>query len=200
MAIKIITPPAAEPLTLEEVKANLRIVFADEDDDLARMIRAARQMAEERLNRALMPQVLAFGADGFPSTWSLDGATCRTVLKVPRPPLIEIDSVKYTDSDGTEQTLPDTGYLVDGFAEPPTISAAPSSSWPSTRAQSGAVVVQYQAGYADAASVPEPIRQWMLLTIGAMYANREAFVNGTISQSLAGNFYDLLLQPFVVYQ
>lgn len=187
--IKVITPPADEPLTLEEVKANLRIVFADEDGDLLRMIRAARQMAEERLNRALMPQTLAFGADAF----------C-TVLKVPRPPLIEIDSLKYIDSDGVEQTMPDADYLVDGFADPPTISAAPGISWPSTRAQSNAVVVQYQAGYADAASVPEPIRQWMLLTIGSMYANREAFLNGSISQSLAGNFYDLLLQPFVVYQ
>lgn len=186
--IKVITPPEAEPLTLEEVKANLRIVNPDEDADIGRMIRAARQMAEERLNRALMPQVLAFGADAF----------CAS-MKVPRPPLIEIDSLKYTDSDGTEQTLPDTDYLVDGFAEPPTISAAPGTSWPATRAQSGAVVVQYQAGYADAASVPEPIRQWMLLSIGAMYENRTAFLNGSISQALAGDFYDLLLQPFKVY-
>lgn len=185
--IKVIAPPTAEPLTLPEVKENLRVVFNDEDADITRMIRAARQMAEERLNRALMPQVLAFGADGF----------CGA-LKVPRPPLVEIDSITYIDSDGTPQELAD--YLVDGFADPPLISAAPGTSWPSTRAQSGAVVVQYQAGYADAASVPEPIRQWMLLTIGAMYANREAFVNGSISQALAGDFYDMLLQPFKVYQ
>lgn len=186
--IKVITPPAAEPLTLEEIKVNLRIVFADEDDDLLRMIRAARQMAEERLNRALMPQVLAFGADAF----------C-TNMKVPRPPLIEIDSVKYTDSDGTEQTMPDTGYLVDGFAEPPTISAAPGTSWPSTRAQSGAVVVQYQAGYADAASVPEPIRQWMLLAIGAFYEHR-SMVNEGQTYTLPDDFYKWLLQPYMVYQ
>lgn len=185
--IKVITAPTAEPLTLEEVKANLRVVFNDEDTDITRMIRAARQMAEERLNRALMPQVLAFGADGF----------CGA-LKVPRPPLREVDSITYVDSDGAPQPLAD--YLVDGFADPPTISAVPGASWPTTRAQSGAVVVQYQAGYADAAKVPEPIRQWMLLTIGAMYANREAFVNGTISQALAGDFYDMLLQPFKVYQ
>lgn len=186
--IKVITPAADEPLTLEEVKANLRIVFADEDMDIERMIRAARQMAEERLNRALMPQTLAFGADAF----------CAT-MKVPRPPLIEIDSLKYTDSDGTEQTMPDTGYLVDGFADPPTISAAPGTTWPSTRAQSGAVVVQYQAGYADAASVPEPIRQWMLLAIGAFYEHR-SMVNEGQTYVLPDDFYKWLLQPYVVYQ
>lgn len=187
--IKVITPPTAEPITLAEAKANLRMVFNDEDADIERMIRAARQMAEERMNRALMPQTLAFAADAF----------CGA-LRVPRPPLREIDSIKYIDTDGVEQTMTGTVYLLDDFVEPPTISAAYGSPWPTTRTQPGAVVVQYQAGYADAASVPEPIRQWMLLTIGAMYENREAFLNGSISQALAGDFYDLLIQPFKVYQ
>lgn len=184
--IKVITPPEDEPLTLPEVKANLRIVNPDEDDDVERMIRAARQMAEERLNRALMPQTLAFGADGF----------CGA-LKVPRPPLIEIESLTYIDSDGTPQTL--TGYLVDEFADPPTISAAPGASWPATRAQAGAVVVQYQAGYADTASVPEPIRQWMLLAIGAFYEHR-SMANEGQTYALPDDFYKWLLQPYVVYQ
>lgn len=184
--IKVITPPTAEPLALPEVKANLRVVFDDEDADITRMIRAARQMAEERLNRALMPQVLAFGADGF----------CGA-LKVPRPPVVEIDSITYIDSDGEPQPLAD--YLVDGFADPPLISAAPGASWPSTRAQSGAVVVQYQAGYADAASVPEPIRQWMLLAINAFYEHR-SMVNEGQTYALPDSFYKWLLQPYVVYQ
>jgi len=111
--IKVITPPTEEPITLAEAKANLRVVFDDEDADISRMIRAARQMAEERLNRALMPQVLAFGAEGF----------CGA-LRVPRPPLRQLDSITYIDSDGTAQVLPGAGYVVDGFADPPLISAA----------------------------------------------------------------------------
>jgi len=188
MAIKVITAPTAEPITLAEAKANLRVVFDDEDADITRMIRAARQMAEERLNRALMPQVLAFGADGF----------CGA-LRVPRPPLRQLDSVKYIDSDGTEQTLAGAAYLVDGFSEPPMISAAYNTPWPTTRAQPGAVVVQYQAGYADAASVPEPIRQWMLLAIGAFYEHR-SMVNEGQTYALPDEFYKWLLQPYVVYQ
>jgi len=185
--IKVITAPTAEPLTLEEVKANLRIVFSDEDDDLERMIRAARQMAEERLNRALMPQTLAFGADGF----------CM-FLKVPRPPLVEIDSIKYIDADGAEQTVP-AGYLVDQFVDPPMITSAYGTPWPTARTQAGAVVVQYQAGYADAASVPEPIRQWMLLAIGAFYEHR-SMVNEGQTYALPEDFYKWLLQPYMVYQ
>lgn len=186
--IKVITAPIAEPITLAEAKLNLRQVFNDEDDDIERMIRAARQMAEERLNRALMPQVLAFAADEF----------CGP-LRVPRPPLRQLDNITYTDSDGTAQVLPDTGYLVDGFADPPTISAAPGTSWPATRAQAGAVVVQYQAGYADAASVPEPIRQWMLLAINAFYEHRSAVATEQ-TYALPEEFACWLLQPYKVYQ
>ena len=186
--IKVITPPTEEPITLAEAKANLRVVFDDEDADISRMIRAARQMAEERLNRALMPQVLAFGAEGF----------CGA-LRVPRPPLRQLDSITYIDSDGTAQVLPGAGYVVDGFADPPLISAAYNTPWPSTRAQSSAVVVQYQAGYADAASVPEPIRQWMFLAINAFYENR-SMINEAQTYALPDDFCKWLLQPYVVYQ
>jgi len=185
--IKVITPPAEEPITLAEAKANLRVIGADEDADIERMIRAARQMAEERLNRALMPQTLAFGADGF----------CM-FLKVPRPPLRQVDSIKYIDADGTEQTLP-AGYLVDQFVDPPMITPAYGTPWPTARAQAGAVVVQYQAGYLDAASVPEPIRQWMLLAINAFYEHR-SMVNEGQTYALPDDFYKWLLQPYMVYQ
>lgn len=186
--IKVITAPTLEPITLAEAKANLRVIGTDEDADITRMIRAARQMAEERLNRALMPQTLAFGEDGF----------CGA-LRVPRPPLRTIDSLTYIDTDGAAQALAGPAYLVDTFAEPPTISAAPGTSWPATRAQTGAVVVQYQAGYADAASVPEPIRQWMLLAINAFFEHR-SMVNEGQTYALPDEFYKWLLQPYVVYQ
>lgn len=186
--IKVITAPTSEPITLAEAKANLRVVFDDEDDDISRMIRAARQMAEERLNRALMPQVLAFAADGF----------CGP-LRVPRPPLREVDSIKYVDTNGVEQTLTGTVYLLDDFVDPPMISAAYGTPWPTTRAQAGAVVVQYQAGYADAASVPEPIRQWMLLAINAFYEHRSAIATEQ-TYALPEDFACWLLQPYKVYQ
>lgn len=186
--IKVITAPTAEPITLAEAKANLRVFGADDDADITRMIRAARQMAEERLNRALMPQVLAFGADAF----------CGS-LRVPRPPLRQLDSITYVDVDGVNQVLPGSAYLVDGFVDPPMISAAYGTPWPTTRAQASAVVVQYQAGYADAASVPEPIRQWMLLAINAFYEHRSAIATEQ-TYALPEEFACWLLQPYKVYQ
>lgn len=186
--IKVITPPTEEPITLPEAKANLRVFGSDDDTDITRMIRAARQMAEERLNRALMPQVLAFGV----------GALCGP-LRVPRPPLRQIDSIRYIDTDGVEQTIVGTIYWVDDFVEPPTISPAYGTPWPTARAQASAVTVQYQAGYADAASVPEPIRQWMLLAINAFYEHRSAIATEQ-TYALPEEFACWLLQPYKVYQ
>lgn len=186
--IKVITPPDAEPLTLEEVKVNLRIVNPDEDGDIERMIRAARQMAEERLNRALMPQVLEFAQNEF----------CTT-LKFPRPPLVDVTTVKYVDGDGAEQTLDSAAYITNEYVDPPELTPAYGTSWPSTQLRAAAIVVRYTAGYADAASVPEPIRQWMLLAIGAFYEHR-SMVNEGQTYALPEDFYKWLLQPYVVYQ
>jgi uncharacterized phiE125 gp8 family phage protein len=189
MAVVVTIPPTAEPLTLAEVKMHLRLEYGEDDADVLRMIRVARQMAEGRTGRALMPQTLTFAADEF----------CGTI-KVPRPPLRNLDSIKYVDANGATQTLDPAAYRLDGFQDPPRISAAYGAPWPATRDQTSAVQVQYQAGYADAASVPEPIRQWMLLAIGAMYENRESLSAGVQVYALPEQFMYDLLQPYMVYQ
>lgn len=62
------------------------------------------------------------------------------------------------------------------------------------------VEVLYSAGYGDcAASVPSSVRQWMLLQIGSMYADRQAHVVGrgdsvAINPHVAG-----LLDPYRVW-
>lgn len=190
MAVKVITAATEYPVSLAEAKLNLRIVQDDEDADVERMVRAATQAAEGRMNRALMPQVLEFAADAFPPACG---------LKIPRPPMRGDVTVKYIDSDGAEQTLDPAAYLVNAYVEPPQITAAYSTPWPTTRAQAASVVVRYDAGYADAASVPEPIRQWILLAVGAMYENRAANADVQL-YSLPDDFFQMLIQPYMVYE
>ena len=50
----------------------------------------------------------------------------------------------------------------------------------------------YQAGWADAASVPETIKQAMLLMVGHMYATRESVITGTISKEIEHGWRALL--------
>lgn len=174
-----------EPITLERAKSHLRVVFSDEDDDIAGMITAARQIAEGRLNRTLVQRQLVAA---FPCFYG--GLALR------KPPLISVDSVEYLDIDGNLHAFSD--YYLDEFTVPARVELSHGTG-PATRARNDAVRVTYTAGYAEG-DVPAPIIQWMLLVIGTMYENRATLVNGTISQPLAGDFMQMLIQPFMVYE
>lgn len=68
---------------------------------------------------------------------------------------------------------------MDDKSEPGWIVPAYGYSWPSTRDDVNAVIVTYVAGYgANAAAVPLPIKQWILLALGTMFDNREIEVTG----------------------
>jgi len=49
----LLTPPAVEPLTLDEAKAYLRVEHNDEDESIAALIAAARLQVEAQTRRAL---------------------------------------------------------------------------------------------------------------------------------------------------
>lgn len=175
--------PSAEPLTLEQVKAHLKVEIADDDALIGALLTAARQHldgADGWLGRALMPQTWKLTLDDFPR----GRAGGRTGwIKLPLPPLIAVDSVTYVDADGVGQTLAESGYqLIAGGDWPSCLAPAWNSEWPATRGQPSAVSVTFQCGYAgataspvDAATdVPETVRAAMKLLIGHWYQNREA--------------------------
>jgi uncharacterized phiE125 gp8 family phage protein len=181
----VIDPPQDEPITLEEAKAHLRVVFDDEDADIARMITAARQACEERTQRALMPQTVGIALPSFAAR-----------IELPRMPYIDGLQVKYTDQDGAEQTL-SSGFVLNDYVEPPSIHLAYGASWPAVQSGPTAVRIQYRAGYEG--GVPEALKQWMLLAIGTMYEHRESLVAGVSVAELPDGFMSLLLQPYIVY-
>jgi len=57
------TPPAIEPVTLEELKDHLRIDSADEDAVLTGLLAAAREWCEGFQNRAYITQTLQLWLD-----------------------------------------------------------------------------------------------------------------------------------------
>lgn len=192
MSLKLITAPAIEPITRQEAKLHCRIIadVADvsphpEDTLVDGLIAAARQEAEHLTGRALITQTWELALDQFDDS-----------IKLPKPPLASVASVKYLDSAGILQTLPNTGYLLDDHSEPARLLPAYGTSWPATRIQPNAVLIRYDAGYGLAANVPQAIKQWMLLQIGAMFENRESTVQGNVTSL---QFADGLLDPFRIW-
>jgi uncharacterized phiE125 gp8 family phage protein len=161
MSLRVITPPAAEPVSIETVKQHLRIDHDLEDFLLTAYIKAAREQAEELTRRALITQTLEQSFNAFPA----DG-----ILPLWRPPLQSVTSVTYYDSLNASSVW--TDYFTDINSEPGVIQfkTMPGAA---LRA-SGGVVVRFVAGYGTAgANVPERINQSILQLIGHWYENRE---------------------------
>ena len=171
----LVTAPAVEPVTLAEVKLHLRIDDNADDVLLGALITAARQHAEHDTRRALVTQTRKLVLDEFPS-----GA---------------ITSVLYIDPDGVERTLDAAGYKLDKITEPCRLVPAYGTSWPATRAEINAVSVTYTCGFGAPEAVPESIKRWMLLRIGALYENREEVLTGRAITLAPLPLADALLSP-----
>jgi uncharacterized phiE125 gp8 family phage protein len=137
---------------------------------------------------------------------SLDGEPCgdAMALPIPRPPLISITSVTYTDFSGSPQTWNSSLYQVDApsgpFAMPGRLAPIPTATWPlAGPGRLNAFVVRFKAGYGTKASqVPNAIRQACLLMIGGWYENREDIV-GTGRLEILPMGALALLTPYKVH-
>lgn len=174
-------PPGIEPVTLAEAKAQTRVLHDSEDALLNAYIAAARQHAEEYTKRSLITQT-------WRATWdSFEGPR----LYLPRPPILTVEAVAYTDYDGAEQALADYQTSLAGVR--PFVTPAYGGDWPLAREIPGAVSVTYTAGYgATAESVPQAIRLAILMLVGSYYANREHVVVGHNASELPGTVKALL--------
>ena len=175
MALTLVTGPAADPVSLADVKAHLRIDGALEDATLLAYVQAARLHLEGRdgwLNRALITQTWDYTLDRFPIT--VCGASWDPTIYVPLPPLQSVTSITYTDTNGAPQVLAPTEYDIDTKADPGRIVPAYGKYWPATRAVVNAVTVRFVAGYgAGAAAIPRPIRLALLGLVGDYNEHRD---------------------------
>lgn len=174
-ALELVTPPAVEPLLLPDAKAHLRVDIADDDALITTLIKAAREWCEGYQNRAFITQTWRLHLDAWP----------REYIRIPRPPLQSVTSVKYTDSAGSQTTWPAAEYLVDVHSEPGRIVPAYGKSWPTATLQPvSAIEVEFVAGHGDAATdLHERIIQAMKLLVGHLYENREATVERALVET-----------------
>jgi uncharacterized phiE125 gp8 family phage protein len=202
---KVITAPTAEAITRAEAKLHLRVddVGGVHPDDtlIDGLITAARQYAEQHTGCALVQQTLELSLDRFPACGSRaysDG------ILLDRPPAASITSIKYTDSDGVEQTIDSGNYALSSYGHSVLVTPAYNYTWPTARAIRDAVRVRYVTGYGatghsaagEYATLPKATKNAMLLHIDAHYPG-----NGYTEQQRAGimQAVDSLLNTVKVY-
>jgi len=169
MKYAVTTAPTVEPVTLADVKIHLHTVAGDTSEDaaiLTPLISAAREYCENVTGRALAAQTIK----AYPDAWG--------TLRLLRPPITTITSIKYYDVDDVVYTLAATEYAVDAIDGAITILEEPATEL----REVNPIVIEYTAGYASGNACPMAIRQAMLLLIGHWYTNREAVSMSTSSE------------------
>ena len=162
---RLLTPPASEPVTLERVKAHLRVDGDEENDLISTLIVVARQYVEQRCWCALINQTWILGLD----TWPFEP------LRLPMTPLLTrptIVAVRYRDSSGSPVTLSSSVYTVLATGE---FTLVHDQNWPGDVWTQWSIEIEYTVGYgATAQSVPAPLVAVIKLLAGHLYENREA--------------------------
>jgi uncharacterized phiE125 gp8 family phage protein len=187
MGLTLIAAPSVEPVTLDEAKLHCRVYGTDDDTLITALIVSARQQAEARTARVLVTQQWRLDLECFPA----DG------IDIPLPPLVSVQSITYLDGDGVRQTLVASEYEVITNETPGAVLPAYGKSWPSCRVTPGSVQVSFTAGYGAAAAVPQAIKQWILLSIGTWYENRESAIVGAGGVTVMP-YTEALLDPYRV--
>ena len=162
--LKVATAATLYPLTLEEVKAYLRVVDAAEDAVVESCYRTAIEDAQRIQDRTFLTTTYTMKLDVFPG--------CDTIL-LPTSPLQSVTSIAYVDYAGTSQTLATTVYAVDTNREPPRITLKYAQSWPGTYGQANDVTITFVAGYTAANLVPYSSKSLILQLTGDYYENRQ---------------------------
>ncbi len=156
MSLTLLSPAAAEPVTLAETKEHLRVTDAADDAFIAGVLAAAVRAVEARGGLALMTQ-------GWRLT--LDAAPDETLI-LPLAPVQSVDAVTVSAA-----AVDPSAYEVALGAPSRLRVAAP---WPTPARAIDDVAIDFTAGYAAAADVPGPLKHAVLMLAAHFYENRES--------------------------
>ena len=135
MELKVVTPPAAEPLSTAEAKLHLRVDHSADDALITALIVAAREHVENYLVGSLVEQTRAVYLSAWP----------YSPFRLPCGPVQSIESVKYEDENGDTQTVDSSIYYLTPGGE---IALDYCQRWPTARTRGeDAITITYKTGY-----------------------------------------------------
>jgi hypothetical protein len=158
MSIRVVVPP--DPIVAPEDISGVQSGDATVEDMIAAVTETI-DGPDGWLGRCLGPQTLELRLEHWP---------CQA-MKLPYPPLIEIESVSYFQDDGTEVPIDDGDWIQTGGG----IWFPPSWSAPSLGCFPDPVKIVYQAGYdgedpvsGGTGDVPAQAKQAIILSVQHM--------------------------------
>lgn len=188
MSLRLVTPGTATVVSMAEAKAHLRVFHSDDDDYIADLVASVQDWLggeNSWLGRSVIPQVWELTLCAFPAGR----------IDLPRPPLVSVQTVRYTPVDGIEVALTGFRTLDVGVSDGGFLLPALNGAWPVTNGEPGSVRTNFTCGYA---TVPPSVKRAALLLIGHWYENREAA--GDVKIAELPMAVDALLFPYRNWQ
>jgi len=186
MALVLRAAPAAEPVSLEEVKAHLRIDGDAEDALVASLMLTSRLHIEAALGLALMMQSWTLNLDNWPRK--------RPVL-LPLHPVVSVGEVRILRRDVVPHVLSSDAYQLDDASRPARLHVETAAQLRPDRPLGG-IEIDFVAGYGTAsADVPAPVRQALMMLVAHWYEHRDPIEIGAPVTSVPHNV-NRLLNPY----
>lgn len=157
----LVTAPSDYPVTLDELRAHLRLDASDDDAALAGYLAASVAFIEQWAGVSMLQRTYKSYLDEWPSAVSL-----------PMGPLVSVTHIKTYDDADTATTWSASEYYVDTVKG--RIFPRADYAFPLPDRVANGIEIQWVAGHATPGETPENLRQAILLTAGHYYRNREA--------------------------
>ena len=164
------------PVTLAELKAHLRVDFADDDTVISACLAAATDHLDGY--SGITGQCLSS------QTWMAIGPRpCCCEVRLELPPVTAVTSVRVRQSGAWVTLTAGSGYVVRGLGDVATIRPPSGASWPTMDDDEEAFEVTFSTG---PATCPPALRAALLLMAGHLYANREGLANAALREMPLG--------------
>lgn len=156
----VIVQPAALPVSIEEARIAARVNGTDHDAELEVWVRSWTDTAEHITGRAFVERTHRITLNRFTGP-----------IEAPQSPCLSVESIKYLDVDGAEQTVDQALYYLDSASAPAQIRLAFNAAWPETSPRAGAVTVEMVCGYGpDHTTTPAGAKGYILANLKQQFA------------------------------
>jgi uncharacterized phiE125 gp8 family phage protein len=164
MSYQITVQPQTEPITRDEAKTHLRVDFSDDDTYIDTLITSARKYCEQYTNRVFITQ-----------TWRQNEDNWSNPIKLKVNPIVSLTSLKYYDTNETQQTLTDlpANFQKDFLSDCGKIYEGLTNAFPSLGCTINPIEIITVCGYGAASDVPEDIKHAIKIMVSYLYENRE---------------------------
>lgn len=173
-SVAVTAAPTLVPVSLEAVKAHLRVTHTEQDDYLQGLLGTAAARVEAMGNVRFLTQTVEIAYDGAPT---------GDVLLLPCEPIQSVTQVVTYDSADTPSVLAPSEYFVDLQHAPPRLCLAASGTvWPCGLRPRRSLVVTCVAGWTNANNIPPMLTHAVKVLIAHWYTQPQTI--GDVSDQI----------------